>query len=76
MEFAQKGDLYKLVKDHKQRKKYLSEKDIWDFSYQILKGIHYLHCMNIMHRDIKCLNIFITEEKIIKIGDMGVSKII
>ena len=43
MEFAQKGDLYRLVKDHKARRKYLSEKDIWDFSFQILKGVHYLH---------------------------------
>ena len=29
-----------------------------------------------MHRDIKCLNIFLTNEKKIKIGDLGVSKIV
>ena len=28
----------------------------------------------IIHRDIKCLNIFLAEDKQIKIGDMGVSK--
>jgi len=29
-----------------------------------------------MHRDIKCLNIFLSEDKKIKIGDLGVSKIV
>jgi NIMA (never in mitosis gene a)-related kinase len=29
-----------------------------------------------MHRDIKCLNIFLSEDKNIKIGDLGVSKIV
>lgn len=29
-----------------------------------------------MHRDIKCLNIFLTQDKKIKIGDLGVSKIV
>jgi NIMA (never in mitosis gene a)-related kinase len=29
-----------------------------------------------MHRDIKCLNIFLTEDRKIKIGDLGVSKIV
>ena len=29
----------------------------------------------IIHRDIKCLNIFLSDDKQIKIGDMGVSKI-
>ena len=27
-----------------------------------------------MHRDIKCLNIFLADHKTIKLGDMGVSK--
>jgi NIMA (never in mitosis gene a)-related kinase len=28
-----------------------------------------------MHRDIKCLNIFLADQKTIKLGDMGVSKV-
>ena len=27
-----------------------------------------------MHRDIKCLNIFLNDKRVIKLGDMGVSK--
>ena len=39
-------------------------------------GLNYLHKNNIIHRDIKCLNLFISKENVIKIGDMGVSKIV
>jgi len=42
----------------------------------MLKGLHSLHRMNILHRDLKCANIFISSnEKTVKIGDMNVSKI-
>ena len=76
MEFAEKGDLYKLLKEQRNRRKYFSEKDVWDYAYQISIALEHLHSKNIMHRDIKCLNIFLTDEKDIKIGDLGVSKIV
>ncbi|CDW91219.1 protein kinase domain containing protein [Stylonychia lemnae] len=76
MEYAEKGDLYKLLKEQRTRRKYFSEKDIWDFSYQICLAVEYLHLKNIIHRDIKCLNIFLSDDKSIKIGDLGVSKIV
>ncbi len=36
----------------------------------------YLHKQNIIHRDIKTLNIFLNKDNEIKLGDLGVSKII
>ncbi len=38
--------------------------------------MEYLHTKNIIHRDIKCLNIFLNENQQIKLGDLGVSKIV
>jgi serine/threonine protein kinase len=41
---------------------------------QILYGIQYIHLKNIVHGDIKLTNIFIDNNKNIKIGDFGLSK--
>ena len=40
---------------------------------ECLKGLEFLHKRNTIHRDIKCENIFISNEGEIKIGDFGVS---
>lgn len=47
--------------------------------YQILQGLNYLHTHDppVIHRDIKCDNIFIdASEGIVKIGDFGLSKML
>jgi NIMA (never in mitosis gene a)-related kinase len=47
------------------------------YAYEILLGIEYLHARQIIHRDMKTLNIFLSEkQQRIKIGDLGVSKIV
>lgn len=76
MEYADGGDLYSLIKHNKKHKKTFTEDELWRFSFEILQGIDYLHSNNIIHRDIKCLNLFLTKDKKIKIGDLGVSKIV
>uniref|UniRef100_A0A8D3CGG7 non-specific serine/threonine protein kinase n=1 Tax=Scophthalmus maximus TaxID=52904 RepID=A0A8D3CGG7_SCOMX len=46
------------------------------WSFQILKGLHFLHsrCPPILHRDLKCDNIFITGPSAsVKIGDLGLA---
>jgi serine/threonine protein kinase len=65
-----------MLKDQRLKKKYFSEKDIWDYAYQLCQAVEYLHTKNIIHRDIKCLNIFLDGKKQIKLGDLGVSKIV
>ena len=39
-------------------------------------GLYSLHTKNILHRDLKTLNIFLTKEGTLKIGDLGVAKIL
>ena len=54
-----------------------SMKIIKRWARQILKGLHYLHSQSppIIHRDIKCDNIFINgSHGEVKIGDMGTAK--
>ena len=39
------------------------------------RGLKTLHSMNILHRDMKCANVFISKDKIYKLGDLNVSKV-
>lgn len=47
--------------------------DILKIFLQITTGLLYLHQKNVTHRDIKPENIFITSNRVIKIGDFGLS---
>jgi len=40
-----------------------------------VRGLKTLHDLKIAHRDIKCANLFITKEGVIKLGDLNVSKV-
>lgn len=41
---------------------------------QILNGLSYLHDNEIIHRDLKCANILVSGEGLIKLSDFGASK--
>lgn len=65
-----------MLKKQREKRKFFAEKDIWRFAYEIALALDYLHSHKIIHRDIKCLNIFLNENRCIKIGDLGVSKVV
>ena len=54
----------------------LGEKLILDIVYQMVSAISYMHAHNVLHRDLKTANIFLTKEGLVKIGDFGISKIL
>ncbi|XP_078620370.1 uncharacterized protein LOC144887197 [Branchiostoma floridae x Branchiostoma japonicum] len=71
MEYADGGTLAKYVG---QRETPLSEKEILFMFQQIVAAIRHIHEHNILHRDLKTANIFLTKEGVIKVGDFGISK--
>lgn len=75
MEFAEKGDLHKLLKLQREKKEFIPEEQIWLLAFQICLGVGYLHYQKIIHRDLKCMNILMCEDQTVKIGDLGVSKV-
>ena len=74
MELCEGGDLSKLIEQKRKSGKYFNEIEIKKYLYEICKGLDYLHSHKIIHRDLKSLNIFITKNNNVKIGDFGVSK--
>ena len=69
MENCQKGELFDYIVAHK----YLSEKEASIFFYQLINGVEYIHSQNIVHRDLKPENLLLTENKLLKIIDFGLS---
>lgn len=41
----------------------------------MVSGLEALHELKIVHRDIKCANLFLTQSGVLKLGDLNVSKI-
>ena len=41
----------------------------------MIYGLKAIHDLNIMHRDIKSANVFLSKEGVAKLGDMNVSKV-
>ena len=74
LELCENGDLNDKIKEKKQKNELFIEKEILHYFYEILQGLYYLHKNRVLHRDLKTLNIFLTKDNHIKIGDFGVSK--
>ena len=43
---------------------------------KILAGVQALHAYRVLHRDIKPMNIFVCEGEVVKVGDLGIAKIL
>ena len=75
MEFADDGDLAKKIDYNKKHRCRFDENLIWEWIFQLLYGLEYLHGHHIMHRDLKSANVFLMKNGVLKIGDLNVSKL-
>ncbi|EFJ51338.1 hypothetical protein VOLCADRAFT_34315, partial [Volvox carteri f. nagariensis] len=70
-EYCDAGDLYQLLRA---RKTALPEPQLLDLFAQVLLAIQHVHSKNILHRDLKTQNIFLTSGGSIRLGDFGISR--
>ena len=73
MEFMDNGDIGGIYKASKILEKPIPEERIYDIFIQAMRGLTYIHSKNLLHRDIKPDNLFITVDGNVKLGDFGVS---
>ncbi|CAK9237151.1 unnamed protein product [Sphagnum troendelagicum] len=69
LELVSKGSLASLYKRYP-----MVEEQVRAYTHQILHGLKYLHDRNIIHRDIKCANLLVDVNGVVKLADFGMAK--
>lgn len=76
MEHADGGDLSGAIAKRKAEAKYWVEDEIMRIFVQICLSLKHVHSANILHRDLKSQNIFLTTNGMVKLGDFGIAKVL
>ena len=76
MELCSKNNLFDLTREIKKKNQSLNENFIWEIFIKICIGVGYLHKEEVIHRDLKTSNIFISKDGYPKVGDFGISKLL
>lgn len=74
--FILDGDLATFIKNAKRKGDFIDEKVILSWFIMLVWGVKCLHSKNVLHRDLKAANVFLTKHRFVKIGDFGISKIL
>jgi cell cycle serine/threonine-protein kinase CDC5/MSD2 len=69
LELCPNKSLAELVK----KRRRISEPEARYFLAQLINGVRFLHSQNVIHRDLKLGNLFLSEDMQIKIGDFGLA---
>ena len=77
MEYCDGGDLSQQIKKRRDSNLPYNESEIKNILFQLASALHQCHSNNILHRDVKTENVFITlSDNRMKLGDFGVSRVL
>ncbi|XP_068680052.1 MAP/microtubule affinity-regulating kinase 4-like [Montipora foliosa] len=71
MEFASRGDLLDFINSRSRRGVGIGEAFAKTLFRQLAEGVAHCHRRNVVHRDLKCENILLDSDNIIKVSDFG-----
>ncbi|DBA78119.1 TPA: hypothetical protein ACH3X2_008092 [Trebouxia sp. C0005] len=72
-EFASKGSVHELINKFKGQ---VPEDICWKMLIQTTLGLQHMHQKNILHRDIKSLNLLLDTNRQVKIADLGIATVL
>ena len=73
-EFAEKGELFKIIKNKRKNYGTLTEYEVSQIAKQLISALQFLNEKRIIHRDIKPQNILLSSNNIIKLCDFGFAR--
>lgn len=72
-EWAENGDLRRLLRKTQTP---FEERQVWNYFVQVAGAISHMHDQRMMHRDIKPANIFVASNNVLKLGDLGLGRML
>ncbi|KAK8750745.1 hypothetical protein OTU49_014988 [Cherax quadricarinatus] len=76
MEYCDGGNLHTHIQRRKRASTPFPECQIRDWTTKLASALQYLHQRNVVHRDVKPMNIFLTKTGGLKLGDFGLARVL